>query len=324
MPQNMTTDLYPLVFRPVLVPHSWAGSFMGDFLAATYGELSESPGEAWLLFDDGQRGSVVANGAFAQVPLTDLVRSRPDKLVGRHHVSRNPFPFSIRLIDTAEDQPVQVHPETLSSNDSNAKFWYSLAARPGAQIIDGIAQQVTNQQLLANLNKPAFNRLLQHYPGRPGDSYLIPPGFIHSLGAGNMILEIQQRYEQPLVLASEPTSGARENQQAALDALNWEARTNMRISREAGVTNHTRRVNLTANCPYFTVEEIRLKDHIFLRADETSFNVIILIKGHAVLKWSAVTIDLKPGMLCCVPAACGDYKIETVETRSELLRVKTI
>lgn len=297
---------------------------MSDFLTASYGELSESPGEAWLLFDDGQRGSVVANGPFAQVPLTDLVRSRPDKLVGRHHSSRNPFPFSIRLIDTAEDQPIQVHPETLSSNDSNAKFWYSLAARPGAKIIDGIAQQITNQQLLANLNKPTFKDLLQHYPGRPGDSYLIPPGFIHSLGAGNMILEVQQHYEQPLVLASNIKGDTRENQQAALDALNWEARTNMRISREAGVTSHTRRVKLTSNCPYFRIEEIRLKDHIFLRTDETSFNLIIITKGHASLTWNAVTIDLKPGMLCCIPAACGDYKVETVTDQSELLQVKTI
>ena len=320
----MTTDLYPLLFRPVLASQPWGGTLMADFLRPSFGELSESPGEAWLLFDDGERGSVIANGPLAQMPLTDLVRSQSAKLVGRHHSSRHPFPFSIRLLDTNEDQPLQVHPETLSSDDTNAKFWYSLAARPKARIIDGIAQQVTNQQLVTHLNTPTFKRLLQHYPGRPGDSFLIPPGFIHSLGAGNMVLEIQHRYIQPLILTTDGQPDGHVKQQAALNALNLETRTNMRISREAGATRHTRRVKLTANCPYFNIEEIRLKDHIFLRTDETSFNLIIITKGRALLKWKDVTIDLTPGLLCCVPAVCGDYKLETVDTQSECLCVKTI
>jgi mannose-6-phosphate isomerase len=301
---------------------------MRGYLDGGYGELSENPGEAWLLFDDGHRASAIANGPLEQAALADLVRTRSDELVGRQHSPKMPFPLAVRLIDTASDQPLQVHPDVDSlaepNGRTNAKFWYSLASEAGARIIDGIAQQVTNQQILLNLDKPGFDRLLQRYPARKGDSFLVPPGFVHSIGAGNLVLEIQQRYIEPLVLQTgdraSPDQGL--DKQAALSAINREARTNLRISREAGTATHTRRIMLTPNCPYFQIEEIRLEDHIFLRATSDSFNLVIVTRGKVTVRWKDTGLKLGPGMLCCIPACCGDYKLETIDGGSELLRVQ--
>lgn len=324
----MNAELYPFVFRPVLVPAAHAGHLMNDYLEGAYGELTEAPVEAWLLFDDGKRSSSIANGPLERVTVAELAASRGEELVGQQHSARVPFPLSVRLIDMGLDQPLQVHPDIDSvsgqAGSTNAKFWYSLAAEPGARIIVGIAQQVTNQQILLNLDKPGFERLLQRYPSRPGDSYLVPPGFVHSIRAGNLILEVQQRYIEPFVLQTGADgSGAQAlDRQAALAAINREARTNLRISRESGSTSHTRKIMLTPNCPYFQIEEIRLFDHIFLRTNRDSFNLVVVTRGKLVVRWERTGLILTQGMLCCIPAACGDYKLEAMTANAELLRIQ--
>jgi mannose-6-phosphate isomerase len=315
-----------MVFRPLLVEREWAGQLMRKYLGGGYGELQQDPGEAWLLFDDGKHSSTLANGPLADTHLGDIARTRPEELVGSEHTPGKPFPLAVRLLDTAFNQPLQVHPDEgviAGASSANAKFWHSLDSDSGARIIVGISRRVTSQQILLNLDKPGFERLLQRYPGRPGDSFLVPPGFVHSIGANNLVFELQQRHIEPLVLRTgdAPDAPQRLDKQAALSAIKRETRTNLRIPSEAGSTTHTRRIKLIPNCPYFQVEEIRLHDHIFLRTRAESFNLVAVTKGRAIVRWQNHALKLAQGMLCCIPACCGDYKVEAVDGYPTLLRI---
>ncbi len=325
----MPTQLYPLVFRPLLVSSPTGGGLLSPYLAGGYGELAEPPSAAWLLFDDGKRSSCIANGPLEGTPLGQLVGTCPDELVGCRHPGGAIFPLAIRLLDIGQDQPLQVHPDVdvLPAGDTltNACFWHSLACRAGARVIVGISLQVTNQQILLNLDKPGFERLLQTYPARRGDSYLVPPGFVHALSAGNLIFEVRQNCRDPLVLRAGREAGSQANgdRQKVLAAVKREARHNLRISREASAATYTRRLQLTPNCPYFQVEEIRLHDHIFLRTTGDSFNLIAVTHGQAQLLWQDQSVSLGPGLLCCVPACCGDYKIDATCGPATLLRLQS-
>jgi mannose-6-phosphate isomerase len=76
-------------------------------------------------------------------------------------------------------------------------MWIVLATRENACIHFGFRQPVTRNQLLeaieASERDPnALPGLLNEVPARPGDVYLIPPRIVHAIGAGCLILEVQE------------------------------------------------------------------------------------------------------------------------------------
>jgi len=103
--------------------------------------------------------------------------------------------------------------------------------------------------------------------------------------------------------------------------MQLEARQNPRISRESGTATHTRRIPLTPHCPYFSVEEVRLYDHIFLRTTGDSFHLLALQRGEVTVEWGNEALPLRPGQLCCVPACLGEYKVVTRNGPAEFLKV---
>ena len=84
---------------------------------------------------------------------------------------------------------------------------------------------------------------------------------------------------------------------------------------------HTRRINLTRNCPFFQVSDIRLFDLISMRTDGDSFHLLTTIRGRVRLTAAGVDLQLKRGTTCCVPAGNGDYQIRAETEDAELLRI---
>lgn len=106
--------------------------------------------------------------------------------------------YLVKFIDTNDDLSVQVHP-----NDEYAKIhenslgktecWLITHAELGAGIYLGLKEGVTKESFeKALLEKKAINELLNFYDVKPGDFYFVPPGTIHSIGAGITLAEIQQ------------------------------------------------------------------------------------------------------------------------------------
>lgn len=326
----MAKELYPLLFEPVAEPAAWADDLLADFLNdAAVASAESGIGIYWQLADSSEGGSQVANGPLQGTPLTDLRRHMPHELIGRRHVSTDPFPLCVRILNVGRDQALGVHPEAqnaaIADIPSNAKFWYCLSRRPGGCIVAGIAPRITGQQLFSKLDQPDVADLLQHFPSRVGDSYLVMPGIVHGIGAGNLVLEIQQRNEPPLRLAGMDGGEAVPDTErdVAMASVQLVTRQTPRISRETSNVGHTRRIPLTPNCPHFLVDEIRLVDHISLRTFDDSFDVLIVVRGTARIEgrdWGEMR--LATGALCCVPASFGKYKLCADGGAAEVLRVR--
>lgn len=128
---------------------------------------------------------------------------RPDgasKISGGMEISKlfQNLTYLVKFIDTNDDLSVQVHP-----NDEYAKIhenslgktecWLITHAEPGAGIYLGLKDGVTKESFEKALHeKKAMNELLNFYDVKPGDFYFVPPGTIHSIGAGITLAEIQQ------------------------------------------------------------------------------------------------------------------------------------
>ena len=96
------------------------------------------------------------------------------------------LPLLIKFLFTTEPLSVQVHPE------GKTEMWHILAAEPGAKIAAGFREPITEQRLRESALSGEIEELLEWFEARPGDTFFIPAGTVHAIGAGLTLCEIQQ------------------------------------------------------------------------------------------------------------------------------------
>jgi mannose-6-phosphate isomerase len=113
------------------------------------------------------------------------------------------FDMLVKILDSAVRLPAQTHPDPtfsrkyFASNHGKTECWVILATRPGAKLFFGFKEGVTAADLRQAVEKSelpgdAFSGLLQEVEARAGDVWLIPARVAHAIGAGCLILEVQE------------------------------------------------------------------------------------------------------------------------------------
>jgi mannose-6-phosphate isomerase len=72
-------------------------------------------------------------------------------------------------------------------------MWHVLKAEPGAKIAAGFREPVTSEQARAGALDGTIVGMLEWFDAQPGDTFFIPAGTVHAIGAGLTICEIQQQ-----------------------------------------------------------------------------------------------------------------------------------
>jgi mannose-6-phosphate isomerase len=184
----------------------------GDAIAEFRGTGPAEPftPEDWIGSSTAVRGqepvgrTVLANG----VPLVDAIRTDPEGWLGAEHVARfgaDPM-LLVKLLDAGERLPVHAHPsdgfaaEHLGAAHGKAEAWYVLT---GGTVWVGLRERVergTLENLMASQDREALLALLNPVAVQPGDSVLVPPGTLHAIGAGLLIVEVQQPEDQSILI----------------------------------------------------------------------------------------------------------------------------
>jgi mannose-6-phosphate isomerase len=104
----------------------------------------------------------------------------------------------VKFLFTTEKLSVQVHPDDAHAqrhhqSPGKTEMWYILAAEPGARIAAGFRRPLTPEQARAAAVSGEIEGLLQWFEARPGDTFFIPAGTVHAIGAGLALCEIQQK-----------------------------------------------------------------------------------------------------------------------------------
>ena len=108
------------------------------------------------------------------------------------------FPLLLKFLDAAKNLSVQVHPNDdlaaqLTPPDlGKSEAWYVMDAAPGATIYAGLKTGVTREDFSRAVESGKTAEVLHSFQPRRGDCVFIPAGTIHAIGAGLLILEIQQ------------------------------------------------------------------------------------------------------------------------------------
>ncbi|HEX3986145.1 MAG TPA: type I phosphomannose isomerase catalytic subunit [Acidobacteriaceae bacterium] len=157
-----------------------------------YRTEGEPIGEVWLT---GEM-CMADTGPLSGLHLAEITRLHRSALLGTG-VQEKDFPLLVKLLFPKEKLSVQVHPDDAMAQQygeprGKTECWYTLDAKPGAQVALGIRPGVTVEQVKAAVQDASLESLLEMVPVQTGDMLLVAAGTVHAMGSGVVILETQQ------------------------------------------------------------------------------------------------------------------------------------
>jgi mannose-6-phosphate isomerase len=184
----------PLVFKPIFQERIWGGRKLEELFGKNI-PAGKRIGESWEIVDRPEAQSMVRGGPLADRSLHDVWVNFREEVFGK--VSDTPrFPLLIKLLDARQKLSLQVHPaeevaESLGG-ESKTEFWYVVAAEPGAEIYVGLRRTMAREQFEQALRSKTVAECVHAIAVKEGDAMFLPSGRFHAIGAGNVLIEVQQ------------------------------------------------------------------------------------------------------------------------------------
>ena len=306
-----------IIFEPLLKQTLWGGSKIIPFKHLD--AQLENVGESWEISGVSGNETIVANGQYKGMSLNQLVRELKGSLVGEENYQRfgDEFPLLIKFIDACQDLSIQVHPtdeiaHRQGKSRGKTEMWYTLESAPGAQLYNGLKQQITPEQYKEMVADDTITDALARYEVKEGDVFFIPAGRIHAIGAGCFVAEIQQTSDVTYRIydfkRKDKNGNYRElHTQLASESIDYTVLDNYRTDYEP-VKNEATQV---VTCPYFTTAVYDLDEPMTLDYSELdSFVILIAVKGGGQLISEGEEMSFQMGDTVLLPATTKEVKVE--------------
>lgn len=313
--------LYPFRFVPVYKDYIWGGSripalFRRSMPAGVYAE-------SWEISMHPDGTTAIANGPLAGKTLCDLLPEHKTALLGTGSRS-NDFPLLIKLIDARDTLSVQVHPNEGNAaavkGDPKTEMWYFLEGDGSAQIYCGLKPGIGRTEFLQAMENKTFAGILQSIPACKGEAVFVPGGRVHAIGAGCLILEIQQNsnttyriYDWDRVDAS--GKGRELHIEKAMQVIDWENNGNPRCTVKGSTIER---------CEYFQLDRFELTGKKDFSNDGKSFHALFIAEGSGTIQWDGGAENLSPGQSWLVPAALKRYTVTPADNARMTLLCTTV
>ena len=201
------------------------------------------------------------------------------KVGEKWYTAEPPLPILVKFLYTSDKLSVQVHPDG-ECGIGKTEMWHILSVvAPNAQIALGFEQPISTEALRAAALSGEIERLLRWVPVRAGETYFIPAGTVHAIGAGITICEIQQNsdityrlydYGRPRELHLD----------RALEAADLGAWSHPGPSLAQDLADGWRRL---AGCRHFATDLRDVKGYFSYVANRWSFELLIALEGSGQL-----------------------------------------
>lgn len=315
-----TPNIPPLKFRPILKSVIWGGEKIAPFKGIVTDQ--KNIGESWEISGVPSNPSVVENGPDAGKTLPELVEKYKEALVGNEVYARygNTFPLLIKIIDAAGDLSLQVHPDDeLAKKRHNSlgktEMWYIVDTEPDAVICAGLSKNITPEDYVAKVQDNTLMDVVAHHKSHPGDVFFLPAGRIHSIGAGNLLVEVQETSDVTYRIydfgrVDAKTGKPRElHVEQAKDAIDYNVYPNYVTQPGPDMDGLQRLVE----CDHFCVYRINVNGHRVLRPALSTFSTLTCIEGDLTVytdnnKDQAVSLHRGESVL--IPACAKEFAID--------------
>ena len=127
--------------------------------------------------------------------------SGPAQAIGEvwHEVPAD-LPLLVKFLFTTAPLSIQVHPDDAfarahHNSPGKTEMWHVLGGEPRARIAAGFRQPVTADQVRSaalSATSDEIEGMLEWFDAARDDTFLIPAGTVHAIGAGLVLCEIQQ------------------------------------------------------------------------------------------------------------------------------------
>jgi len=314
------SELYPLKFETVLKEKVWGG----NRLASAFNKKSDDSlkiGESWEVSAVADNQSVISNGFLAGNNIEELIEVYMGDITGDSVYEKfgNEFPLLIKFIEAQQDLSVQVHP-----NDDLAKkrhkaygkteMWYILENKKDAKIYTGFKDGVTKEVYEKAVIEGAIEDLLNVESVEPGDTFFTPAGRVHAIGAGIVLVEIQQTSDITYRIFDWNRKGTGKEKrelhtELALDAIDFGQTGKSKIRVEPQINKTSNLVN----CEYFNTNIISFNKPIEKEYfSNDSFVVYICIDGEFLICWDDTSEKVTKGETVLLPAMIKEVTLKPV------------
>lgn len=255
--------------------------------------------------------------------LVDALRADPVAWLGAHHVARwgEDPKLLVKLLDAGQRLPVHAHPDDefarrhLGAAHGKAEAWFILR---GGVVHVGLMRDTDERELadlLTRSDASELLRLLHRVAVVPGDIVYVPPGVLHAIGEGVLLVELQEPEDLSILLewVGFDIDGPRLGHLGlgyplALRAVETRARGAEEIAelvRRAGVGASV----LPAEADgYFRLERLVI-DESERQMLEPGFAVLVVTDGAIAVETADDTIALTRGSTVLVPHEAGLLRI---------------
>jgi len=180
-------------FEPLAQERIWGGQSLAEKFGRNL-PSGKKIGETWELVD---RVEAQSRERQSGKSLHELW-SGPERvrLFGTRAPDTARFPILIKLLDAQEKLSLQVHPPASQAKElggePKTEMWFFLETGPESEILAGLRAGVDRNEfekaMAAGTVADCFHRLKTE----PGAAMFLPSGRVHAIGAGNVLLEVQQ------------------------------------------------------------------------------------------------------------------------------------
>lgn len=301
----------PYVLPPNILRHFYAG---GERIAALRGtEPRDHTPEEWIgaanTTFDGTRGlSALPDGTLVR----DALEADPEAFLGPEHAARfgaDPA-LLVKLLDAGQRLPVHFHPDQafaareLGLAHGKTEAWLIVEADPGAAVHVGFTREVPLDEVrhwMAEQDSAAILNAMQELPVAAGDAVFVPAGVPHAIGAGILMVEVQEPTDLSVLLEwngfelTEDEGHLGLGWDTALQALDRSVWTEDRANALRG-PGEGRSLLPAAADPWFRAELVHGGDEL-----DEGFSILVALEGSGELG----DVPLERGTALLVPHAAG-------------------
>ncbi len=312
----MTSDFLtaPLQFAPVFMERIWGGRRLEN----RYGKRlppAAKIGESWEITDRPEAQSVVLHGPLRGKTLHELWENHRREIFGVLPESER-FPLLIKLLDAHEKLSIQVHPPAHLAaemgGEPKTEFWYIADATDDAELFIGLRNSSSRERFVQAIQNGDVSSQVYQIPVKTGDALLLASGRLHAIGAGNLIVEIQQNSDTTFRVFDwnrvDSTGKPRKLHLAeALRCIDFEDREPPLLKPDG---------ELLVRTPLFEIQQWNVTDRREL-APRGRFAILFCLEGEIV----SAGIRIAAGEFALIPAEMPDRCIQSRSDVAKILRV---
>lgn len=319
--------LYPLTFEPIFKERIWGGCEL-ERLYQKKLPPKVPIGESWEVSDRPGDENVIANGPLAGKSLRWLMEHHASDVLGNvKPAAGNRFPLLCKILDARDKLSLQVHPPANKAaqlgGEPKTEMWYIADATPEADLFVGLKRGVTRAEFERKIQTGAVAECFHRIPVHAGDTMFLPSGRVHAIGAGLVIFEIQQNSDTTyrvfdwnrVGLDGKPRELHVPQSLASIDFNDFEPPL---VSNEYSSAGGFR-VRPLARHPLFNTDVFQSPAAETFVFRQPRCRIVAVLEKTVVATANNVSVELKPGQFCLLPASLNEVALASAAGASFLL-----